>query len=305
MPVELSLDFGYLPDEMDLVSGSVQIATLPGLSDKIIGDDYALVERGWVYAPSTVWISAEGRTISKPYSRRVFSLPKTHCIRHSSADNEEHVRFLIWSLSFFLGMRLTADEAGFLDSTPVRVGSLVDFYCSRTEVCRLMSYADGFWYSSQSRQNSDAKALSAVINALFISQNPQYLQFEEFQILYSALDACYAIAKNSFGVVAERHGDRITKTCERFGISPPIWVRKASQSDLSAVDRRNSLVHEAVFGGEPLGFALSRDPQGRSIEFEMRALICRIVMAMLTSLTGKSYIYSEINTRQIHDLGLK
>ena len=305
MPVELSLDFGYLPHEMNFVSEDILIATLPRLSDKLIKDDHSLVDRNWIYAPSAVWISPGGQIIAKPYSRRVFSLPKTHCIRHRNADGEEHVRFLIWCLSYFVGMRLTVDEAGFLDSTPNRIGALVDFSCSESDICRLMQYAEDFWRNSHTRQGSDAKILSAVINALFISQNPQYLQFEEFQILYSALDACYALAKSGFGVVAERHSDRITRTCERFGISPPGWVKRVSPSDMSAVDRRNCLVHEAIFGGEPLGFALNCDPQGRSIELEMQALICRIVMAMITAKSGPSYIYSGVDTRQIYGLGLK
>ena len=71
--------------------------------------------------------SERGGVTSEPYSSRVFSLPKTHAIEHSSAEYSKQLIFHVWTLSFFKGMRLTTEAAGFLDSTVIKPGVLVDF----------------------------------------------------------------------------------------------------------------------------------------------------------------------------------
>ena len=61
-----------------------------------------------------------GKVREHPYASRVFGLPKTHLIEHAEATNQDHLDFHLWALSFFVGMRLTATDAGFLDATPLK-----------------------------------------------------------------------------------------------------------------------------------------------------------------------------------------
>jgi hypothetical protein len=50
----------------------------------------------------------------------VFGLPKTHTISLGDANTAPgYLEFCMWALSFFLGIRLTTTEAGFLDATAI------------------------------------------------------------------------------------------------------------------------------------------------------------------------------------------
>ena len=99
-----------------------------------------------IYAPpQQVRHSPSGEVRERPYTTRVFGLPKTHRIEHAAATNEEHLAFHLWALSFFVGMRLTATEAGFLDATPVKPGELVDFVLLRSSLACAVKLAEIFW----------------------------------------------------------------------------------------------------------------------------------------------------------------
>ena len=89
--------------------------------------------------------SQSGTIRERAYASRVFPLPKTHLIKHSAATSEDHLDFHIWALSFFVGMRLTATEAGFLDATPLKPHSLVDFVLLGSSLTRAVELAEDFW----------------------------------------------------------------------------------------------------------------------------------------------------------------
>lgn len=64
---------------------------------------------------------------------RVSGLPHAHLIEHATGACEDHLDFRIWALSFFVGRRLTPTEAGFLDTTPLKPGKLVDCHRAQRE----------------------------------------------------------------------------------------------------------------------------------------------------------------------------
>ena len=85
----------------------------------------------------------------RPYPNRIFGLPKTHTLAHAAADGPGHLDFLVWALSFFVGMRLTTTEMGFLDATPLKPRKLIDFVPSSREVERDLALAEQFWQANK------------------------------------------------------------------------------------------------------------------------------------------------------------
>ena len=122
-------EFGFYPHPLRIKAGPVTISPLPDL-EQISSDVLASggIEKDWIYAPLQRVRNLMNDQIREcPYMTRVFGLPKTHSISHVAATSEDHIEFHIWALSFFVGMRLTATEAGFLDATPLKPHKLVDF----------------------------------------------------------------------------------------------------------------------------------------------------------------------------------
>ena len=126
---EYEKKFGFYPYSLKIEEQGITISTLPDLKDKVSSvnsDGY--VEKDWIYSSHQLERNfPSGRVRELPYPGRIFGLSKTHVIRHATAKSEEHIDFLVWALSFFVGMRLTTTEAGFCDATPIKPHKLVDF----------------------------------------------------------------------------------------------------------------------------------------------------------------------------------
>jgi len=237
-----------------------------------------------------------------PYPARVFGLPKTHVIAHTSPDGAEHIEFLLWALSFILGMRLTATEAGFVDSTPIRPGKLVDFVTADKSFEVLLGKAEAFWQSNKIRPHC-AKTFGAAVHALFLAQHPRSLQFEKFIYLYTAIDACYALASTLHAPPSRlSHARRIVWMCDLFRMTSPDWgTPTGSSTEVSRL--RNATIHEALFAGEPLGFSTGTSGSNRNMPLEMEALVCRLLVSLLGG-SSSDYVRTPVNTRSKHRLTL-
>ncbi|MBO6756381.1 MAG: hypothetical protein JJ902_08650 [Roseibium sp.] len=81
---ETSLDFGFYPGPLDLDAGEITIRSRPD-REAIAADlrNEAGIEKDWIYAPAQRSRDfMTGAVHEKPYSARVFGLPKTHTITH-------------------------------------------------------------------------------------------------------------------------------------------------------------------------------------------------------------------------------
>ena len=299
------MEFGFYPHPLEVDVGPVRIRTLPNL-DAIVGAVVASedVEDDWKYAPPRRvqdFISGEIRT--SPYSRRVFKLSRTHTIEHAAAEGTEHIEFHVWVLSFFLGTRLTTTGAGFLDATPVKSGRLVDFVLLGRSLERAIELAENFWLANRGEPRS-AQRFSAAVHALFLGQYRQALPFEAFIYLYTAVDACYALTKAlRCPKRQDRYGKRIEWMCNELGVTTPSWARTVDNGVSVVSALRNNALHEALFMGEPLGFAVHGGGSGENLALEMEALVCRLLVALIGG-TDSSYLRSVVNTRQPQGLKL-
>ncbi len=266
------------------------------------------VDGDWIYAPQqeVYQFGTAGREVrTKPYPSRVFGLPNTHAIRHEAGESDDHLAFLLWALSFLEGTRLTATKAGFLDATPILVGKLVDFGLAGTSLTKAITLADAFWRTNRS-EPLRAKRFAAAVHALFLGQNPRLLQFERFIFLYAALDACFALASSLHPPARKQqpsHSDRLSWMCGLFGMNTPAWADRMVNGRAEIAILRNDTLHEALFMGEPLGFAIHGAGTGSNITLEMEALICRLLVALLGASTS-DYVRTAVDTRQRHLLNL-
>ena len=300
----LRIEFGFYPKPMNIDAGDIRIKPIDDYEKNISElNESDLIERDWIYAPlqgESVFGSGEIR--EKPYSSRVFGLPKTHFIEHSKATDEDHLRFHLWSLSFFHGIRLTSEEAGFLDATPIKPRSLNDFVLTDTSDTEIISLAEKYWHMHE-RNRKQIHRIGAAVHALFMAQFPNALQFERFIYYYTALDACYkltATLKNSKKSVP--HNERIKWTCQQFDMPVPVWATpNKSKSTVSVI--RNDALHEALFMNAPLGFALLDTEDNKHLPHQMRALICRLLVAILGG-DKSDYVKKPVDDRQMQGLKL-
>jgi hypothetical protein len=277
-------DFGFYPAILSLKSGDVSIETRSDF-DEATSDykNWDGVENDWIYA--------EGRS-------RVFGLPKTHTITHAHADGPEHLRFLVWVLSFFLGMRLATTEMGFVDATPITPHRLVDFTLLNKGLPTAVSLAEKFW-TDHRHDPLRAKRFAAAVHALFFAQYPRHLQFEQFIYLYAALDVCYALAASIQGLKkAVPHAKRIAWLCDLFGLVTPNWAKNALDTGTEIAVLRNATAHEALFMDEPLGFAVHGVGSNVNLPLDMQCLVSRTLVAMMGGNRGSNYVQSPVNTRQ-------
>jgi hypothetical protein len=292
---ELTMAFGYYPKQLNLSVGSILVSPRPELAELV-----ARVERServkddWIYAPTQTLVKPDGTEILQPYPDRIFGLPQTHSFKHSSADSDEHIAFHLWCLSFFTGMRLTSTDAGFVDCTPIIPNKLFDFLLVGSKTKDAVRLAEVFWLNNRSSPER-AKLIAAIIHALFLSQNPRHLQFERFAMLYSSIDACFALAKSFNG--------RIKWMCELFGIPLPSWAIKGDTAAAEIVDIRNQSTHEALFMGQPLGFALHGVGGSINLTLEMEGLICRLLVGLLSP-QPVDYVSTPVDTYQQYGLKL-
>lgn len=302
--MNISTEFGYCPDQHDWIVGDIHVSTLPGLpetADAVSKNEG--VEGAWIYAPrQRTQDFMSGAVTEQPYSARVFGLPMTHLLEHQSADSDEHVHFLVWCLGFLLGLRLTHTEAGFLDATPIKPGTLHDIvWCGKDSIPKALGCADQFW-GAQSSNARVPKAITGIIHSLFLAQNPTALMFEKFTYLYIALDGCHFVSRSMFGQKPKyvRHKERIDQLCNAFGMAVPKWANPATTS---IADYRGETLHEGLFFDEPLGFAsyggASQVARSENVVLQMQALVCRFLFALL-GIPAVDYIRSPVNMRSQH-----
>jgi hypothetical protein len=296
----ISAQFGYYPASCSIETDQFSVSVLPD-HERIVDEitNSPNLAKDWIY-PGAQFMHGEKRLM--PYNSRVFGLPKTHTLTLHRNESREDLDFVVWCLSLFTGMRLTTTKAGFLDATPIKPGKLVDFFLSQRSLADAIQMALDYL----TRERADPltpKRVTAVIHALFLAQAPQNLCFERFTYLYMAFDACFRLLWVNEVGREPGHAKRISWMCEKFSMPVPDWAD--IKSDLSCI--RNHTFHEALFFGQPLGFAgyggNEPDADLQNITLQMQALICRLLVAILGS-PGSSYVRTPVDTRQIHGLEL-
>lgn len=289
----MRLEFGIYPQRYDHAIGDITMSTLPELDETVA----RIRGHEWV----------RDRCFRVPTPHRIFAMPKTHAIEHASAQSNEHVHFLLWCFGFFVGMRMSWMQAGFLDSTPIEERAMTDIVWRGDSLNKAIGGADEFWSKYQSINPRIPKILAGAIHAYFLAQREGLLEYEKFMFFYVAIDACHAIHRAK-AVGRQRrvtHAERIRDLCTAFGTvadstgrTVPLWADDppgaAPGTPPAIAGLRNELFHEGLFFDEPLGFAGFGDPRiPKHVNRELEALVSRFIVATL-ELSARDYIASSL-----------
>lgn len=303
-----SIEFGYYPRIYNITTERFSIQTLPSFQESIdrVKND-ADVHKNWIYPGEALQHNfISGETSSLPYKSRIFGLPKTHVLTLYKNQNIQDLDFVVWSLSFFTGMRLTTTEAGFIDATPIEPGKLIDFVLSGCTLEDVINLAIDYLESERDNLLSTKRVIAA-IHALFLSQFPQSLSFERFQYVYMALDTCFKIIETKSNSKKRlNHAERVQWMCQKFDIPVPTWATTTdNRSEVSIV--RNDTIHEALFFDEPLGFSIyggnHSTMNNGNIILQMQNLICRLLVSILGE-PNNDYVKTSIESRMYQSLKL-
>lgn len=130
-------------------------------------------------------------------------------------------------------------------------------------------------------------------------------EFECFNAQYTALDACAELARRiGFPRYPEdrpSHAKRAAILCKCVGVPKPAWVKPLpGRSGCALSQRRNSLIHDAMYAGEPIGFAYPKDDPFMMLG--LTAMVARIFLGLIG--VRNEYTGSRCDTRQYHAFGM-
>lgn len=294
---KVAKNFGFLPETLNITNEYFCIQTLDDLQEKINSISIGpTVHKDWIYAPQAQMMNfMTDQIYTLPYKSRIFGLPQTHNLTVFHL-NEAQLDFLVWCLSFFVGMRLSTTEAGFLDATPLKQRNFFDFILFNSELETALLCSTQYMLSLENDDLS-FKRISSVVHLLLLAQNPQNLNFEKFNYLYMALDTCYKLVKSKVDEESKPrgYGHRVEWMCDYFEMSVPNWAVLHKKNSLIS-EIRNNTFHEALFFNEPLGFSIFKSDSNRNILLEMQNLICRFLVAILIN-PKNDYVKTLLDTR--------
>jgi hypothetical protein len=251
---------------------------------------------GWFYPPLAPVPRDGAGPKQPPLMPTTFSLPATHVLELSDELRSERAEdFFIALFGLLHGLRLQRESWQHFYRCPTRRGALCDFYADRGEVNRTLDIASDFW---RRHANDDVRNLAfGAIHWHLFAQLYEHA-FERFSAQYIAFDACWALARRTvagLGKVEGGHPERPRALCRELGLSEPKWLSVDAHPEERLSVRRNALMHEAFYGGEPLGFAHPTAEPG--MELELTGFVARCLLGLLG--VRNEYTGSPVTTRQV------
>lgn len=274
------IPFGFLADATSITwdGGTSLIVPLATHAEVVAGmqQDKGVFD-GWCYPP----LRSVKSGVDVPLIPTTFSLPATHQLHlAASTATDEEANFMIALFGLLKGQRLQRPEWQHFYKAPVG-RKLNDFSASNAQISRALDIASSFW-----RQHTTPEVRRIAFGAMHWHLFAQLYehQFERFNAQYMALDACskLALAINfpEYPPKQPPHATRAAKLCDVTGVPKPVWVDPAAgQKDCALAQRRNELAHEAMYGGQPVGFA--HPVEHINMELELTGLVARIFLRLL------------------------
>lgn len=292
----IEVRFGYLqePSAIDWSAGTIHP----------LGDIVSIVERvqthesaygDWFYPPLEQAPRNSNETKDAPLIPTTnFSLPATHLLSFKSQDwTDEGANFIIALFGMLKGRRLQREEWQHFYKVPISQMPTCDFTASKRGIMCALDKASEFWLTHP-EPNIRKLAFGALHWHLFAQLYEH--DFEKFNAQYMALDACYRLAAEMKGLKNSNHSERASVLCDLLEVPTPVWANiPAGQKTCALSERRNALAHEAMYGGQPVGF--THPAEHKDMTLEMTLLVARLLLRLLGIDNG--YAHSACTYKQM------
>jgi hypothetical protein len=288
------MQFGFLPKSLDVSDGNISIrSTADGRTILAEFESGGRVSDGWYQKP-----------VGKVRQAERYELPLTHEIEVRASQDDDELRFLILILGFLHGLRLLPEGWGHLHPTAVKTGRFNNFGLKDSEIIPCLISASNFY--AENRQTRNVKRLLSAITLSHWGQT-QSLQFDEFNYLYMAIDACWKICEARYPTAVQRfrcgkrktitHSKRSKIMCDILGLSLPTIFDPSSAISVSSI--RNDLIHEGIVADLSIGHAVIE----ADCLPEMMELTEKLILGLLGVKAG--YLKTGGGDRQRHLLDLE
>lgn len=286
--------FGYLNEGTHFTWSAGSVATLEDF-DHIVSDMAGEpgIYDGWCFPPLGSVDKTSSAGMPPPEIAQSFALPSTHQLELTDNSLTDCAPFFIALLGFLKGRRLQQQGWQHFYKTPTE-RKLCDFLANDSAIARTFEVATAFL-----KQHTDDKIRKLAFGVLHWHLFAQLYEheFERFNAQYTALDACYRLAvKTTVPAFPDCGGHAVLaeRLCTRFSVPAPQWaIRQQDEKSCVLARRRNDLVHESLYCGQPIGFGHPTDH--RNMELELTNLVARLFLRTIGVDNG--YAASPVNTR--------
>lgn len=285
--------FGFLNEPISVTWCYGTIKPLPNFKGIVsCFEQSAGVYNGWVYPPLRA-VDGQGAADKGAWVPSSFSLPASHRLIFQPDSDSVHADFFIALFGMLNGLRLQREGWQHFYKCPTKRGKLCDFDANDCQISTTLDLATEFWL--RHTDELTRKLTFGAIHWHLFAQLYEH-EFERFNAQYTALDACWKLAEKTMQLTANGHAERPKVLAEALGLHTPGWALPISvqKKECSLSQRRNALVHEAMYAGEPLGFA--HPVTERGMELELQNFVARCLLALLG--VKNEYTRSTVNTRQ-------
>jgi len=261
----MEIKFGYLLNSSELKVGAVRIKPLPEF-DRIVDGykDYCENGDGWFYPPLT-------KTQPKRTSQ-YFKLMPTHSAETTDMASDDHyIRYLILAYGFMYGVYLLPENYLYFNRTPYELRKLNHLVALPGDIELGMCKMSEIYLNSNFYRR---KRLFSVVHWFLLSQTYR-MKWEFFENQYKVIDCIYGLTFENMNKIP--HSNRPVKLAEKYEIEVPDWaiIEDDKTSRLSRI--RNELIHEAMFDGEPIGYALPKE----NFKLEFAAFNLKLICGLM------------------------
>lgn len=256
---------------------------------------------GWFYPPLQPVKQLARESKPAPQVPTGFSLEPTHMLTlDGDTWTDECANFFIALFGMLKGLRLQREGWQHFYKVPIE-SKLCDFSAKDSEIALAMNKATTFWLHAHPIAR---KLAYGALHWHLFAQLYEH-EFELFNAQYMALDACSELAMEipwphyaSPTSGRPPHASRAEELCRHVLTVPPIpvWAKVKSKNSAVAM-RRNNLIHEAMYGGQPIGF--SHPIAHPDMLRELTGLVARILLRLLGIDNG--YTQSDCTIRSTHE----
>jgi len=278
-----SIKFGFLLDDKEFECDGFSIRKLDDFEQSVSWFyDNVHVSDGWVYGSSRSLKKTQEeikifKSTAPIVDAKPFKLAATHYLV-ADTFSEDHKRFLILGYSFLQGLLLLPEGYQYLKRTPYRSGKLTGLILCRGDGVNGMNVINHFYLRSDEVMR---KQMYTVLHWFLMGQSYEH-EWEVFNSQYSVLDGLYKLHRLREGPLHPKkvssmapHGSRPKILAEKCGITLPEWADGGKAAALCV--ERNALAHEAIYAGNPIGYAVSAE----SYSLELVSLNTKLIAASL------------------------